>query len=115
MGTNFDFILNDRKSVKIQNHKHTQLQETMNFDFEDILTSNHLFAYVWYAFTDWEYCAAANSLKRLQKYRKFSKQKVEYILLIYDQPLDEKVGRTKIRYDAIGHVSHQFLSSFNVH
>ena len=53
-----------------------------------------IFAYVWFAYLDWEFCAAVASLKRLQNLRKSSLKSsddtYEYILLIYELDGNEK-------------------------
>ena len=46
--------------------------EEVSYDFEDILPMKRIFAYVWFAYLDWEFCAAVASLKRLQNLRKSS-------------------------------------------
>ena len=68
--------------------------EEVSYDFEDILPMKRIFAYVWFAYLDWEFCAAVASLKRLQNLRKSSLKSsddtYEYILLIYELDGNEK-------------------------
>ena len=68
--------------------------DEVSYDFEDILPMKRIFAYVWFAYLDWEFCAALASLKKLQSLRKSSMESsedtFEYILLMYELGEDEK-------------------------
>ena len=68
-----------------------------SYDFEDVVSANRIFAYVWFAYLDWEFCAALASLKILQNLRQDSEDTVEYILLIYTLGENEK----NVRYKAL--------------
>lgn len=67
--------------------------DEVSYDFEDILPMKRIFAYVWFAYLDWEFCAALVSLKKLQNLRKSSMESsedtFEYILLMYELGEDE--------------------------
>ena len=67
--------------------------DEVSYDFEDILPMKRIFAYVWFAYLDWEFCAALASLKKLQNLRKSSMESsedtFEYILLMYELGEDE--------------------------
>ena len=77
--------------------RHTALDDVnvideVSYDFED-LPMERIFAYVWFAYLDWAFCAALASLKKLQSLRKSSMESsedtFEYILLMYELGEDE--------------------------